>query len=200
MDELKPVHVLIILMIAVFTGLILGVTVWVLFALLDYSRPWWYGAGATVITISITWLILLRRSVRIIEDILDVDLDRDGYIGEPEQPRIIIMDESDKGRTEGLILHDLPGGEYKFARMAAGVLQDEIPLAERFWTGSAGPYSLKEFRDLRDYLLLRGLLSWVSEQDHRQGIEIQPAGRALMRNYAQMVDHSLPIQVDNWPT
>ena len=199
MSELKPIHVLILLLVSLVTGLLLGSTVWVLFALLDYSRPWWYGAGATVITISVTWIVLLKRSIRIIEDILDVDLDRDGYIGEPEQPRVIIMDESDHGTTTGIILDDIPHGEMRFARLAAGVLNENIPFAERYWTGDGKPYSQKEFRDLRDYLLLRGCMQWVNEYNHQQGIEILAPGRALIRDYASLVDNHLPIKVDNWP-
>lgn len=197
MDDLRPNHVLIVFLVAIITGLILGISAWVLAGLLEFDRPWLYGAGVLVVMTSLTWLLLVKRSLRMIENILGVDLD--GFIGEPEQPRIIIMDPTDKGRTQGIILHDLPGGEGKFARLSAGVLND-VPLAERYWTGSAGPYSLNEFRDLRDYLLLRGLLSWQSEQDHRQGVDIEAPGRALMRSYAQMVDHSLPIPVDDWPT
>jgi len=199
MDELKPIHVVIILLAALFSGLILGISTWVLAWILGAERSWIYGASVLVLTLSITWLVLLRRTIRMIEAILEIDLDFDGYIGEPEQPRIIVMDETDKGMTRGWILDDLPGGEYKFSRLAAGVLQDEIPLAERFWTGDGKPYSQNEFRDLRDYLIMRGLLSWASEHDHRQGIEIEPAGRALMRTYAQMIENGLPIQVDNWP-
>ena len=200
MDDLRPVHVLIVFLVALLSGLILGVSAWVIAGLLGAERSWIYGASVLAITISITWLLLLKRSLRMIEAILDIDIDQDGYIGEPEQPRIIIMDETDHGKTEGLILHDLPGGEARFARLSAGVLHDEIPLAERFWTGDGKPYSQNEFRELRDYLLLRGLLSWASEHDHRQGIEIEPAGRALLRNYASMVGNSLPIKVENWPT
>lgn len=191
MDDLRPIHVFIVFLVAILSGLILGVSAWVLAGLLEIERPWLYGAGVLVITISTTWLLLLKRSLRMLEAVLDIDIDRDGSIGDPLPPRIVIMDETDKGRTEGLILHDLPGGEARFARLSAGVLND-VPLAERFWTGSAGPYSLSQFRELRDYLLLRGLLSWQSEQDHRQGLDVLPPGRALMRHYSQITNNSLP--------
>lgn len=200
MEDLKAKHVLIVFLVAIITGLILGVSGWVLVGLLEFERSWLYGAGVGVITTSLTWLFLVKRGLRMIENLLGVDLDQDGFIGDPEQePRIIIMDETDLGRTHGIILHKLPGGEARFSRLSAGIL-DGVPMAERYWTGSAGPYSLKEFRDLRDYLLLRGLLSWQSELDHRQGVDIQPPGRALMRRYAHLArSETLPIEVSNWP-
>ena len=186
MSDLKPTHVFIVLLAAALTGVILGLSMGTLAWLLEWSRPWAFGLGTWALTIAAAWLLLLRRSLRIIEGVLGLDLDRDGVIGEPANPRIIIMDQTDKGATEGMILDRLPGGEAKFARMAAGIIRGQ-PFAERFWTGKNGPYSLSEWRDLRDYLLLRGLLDWKSELDHRQGVDLQPAGKALVRRYATLL-------------
>jgi hypothetical protein len=179
--DLRPVYVLVIFLVSALTGLILGLSTLVLTSLARVERPWVYGAGVLVITTSITWLILIRRGIRILEAVLDIDIDQDGWIG---NPRIVIMDQRDESIQQGWILHELPGGEGKFAELSSGVMNG-TPLAERYWTGSRGPYSLTEFRDLRDYLLLRGLLSWQNEFDHRQGLVIKPQGRALIRHYAE---------------
>lgn len=184
---------LILALLAALTGIFAGISTWALASVLGWPTPLAWGVVVWAISSSASWLVLLKRWWVVLEALLDVDINQDGFIGEALPPRIVIMDETDKGRTQGKILHKLPGGEGRFARLSAGVL-DGTPLAERYWTGSRGPYSLNEYRNLRDYLLLRGLLTWQSEIDHRQGVEIEPAGRALMRHYAQILDNSLPIQ------
>ena len=193
MDNLKPTHVLIVFLISLLSGLILGVTAWVMAGLAELDRSWIYGAGVLVLVTSGSWIFLVQRSLRILEAVLDIDLS--GYLDDTPA-RVVIVDDVDRDRTEGMILHDLPGGEERFSRLAAGVM-DGTPFAERYWTGDGKPYSLKEFREMRDYLLLRGVMSWTSEADHRQGIEIQPAGRALIRTFSQLTDHYLPTHRGN---
>ena len=194
MSELKAKYIFILAGLAILTGLFLGLSGWLLAILAGWARPWAYGVGLFALSMAGGWIVLLGRGIRIVEGVLGIDINQDGYIGEPEpaNPRIIIMDQTDHGRTSGIILDDLPGGEDKFMRLAANVARG-APFAERFHTGRNGPYTTSQFRDLRDYLLMRGLLDWKSEQDNRAGVVINPAGRALVREYAQLITTPYPI-------
>ena len=195
MSELKAKYIFILAGLAILTGLFLGLSGWLLAILAGWARPWAYGVGLFALSMAGGWIVLLGRGIRIVESVLGVDLDGDRYIGEPPQPadpRIIIMDQADSGRTQGYILDQLPGGEDKFMRLAAGVMQG-TPFAERYWIGDAGPYTLKEWRGLRDYFLRRGLASWKSSKANTQGVELLAPGRAMIRTYSQMTRTLPPI-------
>jgi len=187
-DDLPTPHIL--AATALITGAFLSMAVFTLAVLVHWVKPWAWGLSAFAFISALAWLGLMAWWRRLLEGIHGIE-PKPAQIIE-QSPRIIVMDETDKGYSQGWILDDLPGGEGKFARLAAGVMNGE-PLAERYWTGSQGPYSLSEFRDLRDYLLLRGFFNWRSEADHRQGIDIQPVGRAMIRRYANLLDGPSPI-------
>src|SRR3990172_1470128 len=130
MDTNKPTtrDILNLGLVSGLSGLFIGLAALVVAVLAGWARPWAWGLGGWALVQAIAWLWLLRRSVAVIESILGVDLNRDGMIGEPANPRIIVMDPTDQGQVQGWILDDLPGGEQRFARLARGVVQEDIPL------------------------------------------------------------------------
>jgi len=65
------------------------------------------------------------------------------------------------------------------------------------WSGPAGIFSRSQFVNLRNDLLERGLVRWVSAKDKRQGAELTPAGAAVFR---RLVENLSPTTGDgqNW--
>jgi hypothetical protein len=132
------------------------------------------------------WMSYRGRWQWVIEKYLGVDLDRDGFIGQPEPvhqlPPLRVIVEEDQGRHAEFI--DLPYPE-KLPQLAAGLLAGRT-FNQTAWTGHAGIFSRAEFDSLRDTMIERGLLVWKNPEAKAQGVVLTAPGRAVMRRLADV--------------
>jgi hypothetical protein len=176
MEELKAKHVLIVFLVAVLTGLILGVSAWVLASLLDIERPWLYGAGVFVVATSSTWLLLIVPKTQ------PVSVSKKVYpIETPEPSPLKVSIDWNDGRS-GV-----------FARM--GITRDQFiswcigvdrgrSLGENHWTGRGAVFSKGEYHQMRDELEDRGILR-LKHRHHSGGYELTQKGRAVCAEVAR---------------
>lgn len=137
----------------------------------------------------VSWLAYRARWQYVIERVLGVDLNNDGYIGAPsiqvapyaEPPVItpqvmrVILDQE---HVTDFI--DLPYPE-KIPQLASGLLEGRTFKAETF----NHLFHRSEFERVRDEMIRRGLATWKNERAHAQGVELTAAGRAVMRKVAE---------------
>ena len=170
---------------AMISGIFLGLAAGVLW------RDIWAFVIAWALVQAGCWLILLGRwlgAVGRVERLLGIDLNNDGYIGdpepyEPEPVRIELI--QDSGRRCQFV--DLPVSENQLIQLATGI-QSGASFSEGQFTGSGAPFSRSEFRSLRDIFLRRDWLAWRNERSKNQGLEFTRAGSAVMRYYASLAN------------
>lgn len=98
----------------------------------------------------------------------------------PVETRIRLTDERQGGWEESL--YNLPASPEQLADLAEGLEQGQ-PFSERTWTGAGRPFSLNQFRALRDALIQRNLLTLASEKDPRQGYAFTVAGQHVLHSF-----------------
>lgn len=171
------------------TGLFLGFTVIVFGHYFKWRNPWGLGLLVASLIQCMVWLVSLARWHRWVyklEDLTGWDLNRDGQVGSrPEPIRVELIQQ--EGRQVDFI--DLPASQDQLISLASGLL-GRTPMAETHWTGEHRPFSKGEFHSVRDEMLRRGLLRWVNDHAHAQGMELTAPGRAVMRRFASMSAHS----------
>lgn len=171
---------------AAITGTLTGVAAGAISAWLQL--PAWGVAGtATAVASLAAWLSYRGRWAWVLERLLGVDLDRDGFIGKPDpepEPahslRIDLTQIEDGGRTREFI--DLPSPE-KLPLLASGLLNGR-QFSLTTWTGKGQLFSRAEFETLRAELLRRGLAMWNNPDAPAQGITLTGPGRAIFRRLA----------------
>ena len=139
-------------------------------------------------TLALSWALLLRRWVSsttpIWERLTGRDLNNDGWIGEPDeepQPQPIrVQVSAADGKSSTFATFNL--SPHKLAELAGGILTGR-PFSESEWSGGGRPFTRAEFRELRAELLKRGLLLPAGDEA-RQGFRFSPAGRAVLRHFA----------------
>jgi hypothetical protein len=153
---------------------------------------WWYAAiGAGLIGLA-AWLGFWGWWSRVILDILTPDrrlrLVEEPYSSEPDpqpvQPQTIRVEliQSQDGFQRGDYI-DLPCQPDQVKQLADGLTRGQ-PFALSAWTGRNQVFSRSEFETVRVTLLKAGLLRWSSPHARAQGVELTPAGRAVMRRLA----------------
>lgn len=179
---------------------ILGLSLGILAGLLVWQLRWPTGLHP-LMAMGLTWFIVLpisffgfsQRGMWLIERISGVDLNNDGYRGQPalqqlplpQETKIIrVQIEQDQGRHVDYL--DLPEGvtEETFATFARSVLNGR-DLSEGVWGGPGGLWAMPTYRKLRDALVQRRVLRWNNEAAHSLGLTITPAGKAVLRAFAQ---------------
>lgn len=167
------------------TGLLTGLALAAVDWGLGLGLGWRVALSAVPVVWLLAWLASLRGWRNRLERLTGLDLDRNGYVGEPEpeaepQPpqRLEVKLYTNGGRNMEVI--DLPGPDL-LPTFARGLLEYNKPLTQTAWTGSAGPYSRSQFDELRNELIHRGLARWKNPAAPAQGCELSPAGRAVMR-------------------
>lgn len=121
-----------------------------------------------------------RKLVQNVERWTGVDIDRDGSVGPPPEPETTHVEWVE--RTNGgqhIKYLDIP------AVFARGVANNE-PLSESHWCGDGKPYSVSEFRALRDDLITRGFARWRNERARAQGWELTTKGELMIRHAARI--------------
>lgn len=138
-----------------------------------------------------SWMVYRGRWQWVIEQYLGVDLNHDGFIGEPEPGRVEpvrVEIVQDGGRQVDFL--NLPCPE-KIPLLAAGLLQGRA-FAQSVWTGQGALFTRNEFETIRAELLKRGLVRWRKEGAPGQGVDLTPAGRAVFKRLAESSPALLP--------
>ena len=174
---------------AVITAILSGLVAGALAAWLGW--PFWgIGFTAAAVAALASWLQYRARWAFVLERVLGVDLNHDGFVGEPyaeparvEPLRVIV--EEDQGRHVEFI--DLPYPE-KLPQLAAGLLAGHTFAQESF------NHILKrdKFNTVRDEMIRRGLARWKVPGAPTQGVELTPAGRAVMKRITESTTPTLP--------
>jgi hypothetical protein len=141
-------------------------------------------AGVWILSTLVSWLSYRGRWQRVLELVMGVDLNESGGIGDdpnqapgPSPDRITVELLQDGGRRGDFI--DLPYPE-RLPALASGLL-DGRQFSQTAWASGGQLYSRAEFETMRAELLRGGLIRWVREGSPKQGTELTPAGRAIMR-------------------
>lgn len=140
------------------------------------------------IVFSIVWMFKLwdhRDLLYTIETVTGLDIDKDGYKGKPSEPETVQI-ELHEHRTNGQSISwlELPIDQDKLALLARSVINGNRSLAESQWTGKSGPFSIDEFRELRDTFIEKGLARWRNPEYPRQGWELTKKGLAVFQQLA----------------
>lgn len=143
---------------------------------------------ATVVTIG-TWFWQVKDDrflKRTFERIIGQDIDGDGYVGEPPEPKKkmrITVTEKQKGSRSWTGYFDSPIEEPVLGQFARAFLAGR-PMGERNWTGAGQPFSVNEYVGFRDELMGRGLVRWKNDGAHRQGFKLTLRGERVFKELA----------------
>lgn len=121
-----------------------------------------------------------RGGLTSIETIIGRDLDGDGQVGEPAT-QLEVMIQGAMGSKRRFL--DLPVPDYVLRTFATAAGNGQ-PISEREWTGP-GKLTSKQYREMRDQFLERGLAKWIDPQSHRAGWEFTEDGKAAMKEIAE---------------
>lgn len=163
-------------------GILAGASVGALVAVFKLAvSPWAAGGLASCLFAFYSWLSYRGRWSWRLERLLQVDLDQDGFIGQPPQAEHVRVELiQDQGRNQQFI--DLPSPD-KLPQLAAGLLEGRT-FSQSVWTGGGQLFTRGEFETLRAELLRRGLASWKNPDAPAQGIILTAAGRAIFKRLA----------------
>ena len=124
-----------------------------------------------------------------VEVITGQDLNDDGFIGPPPEPRIVTLEITNPDNNNLQYLQ-LPEHLYEKLPMIAHLLTAGKPFSEGAMTGSGRPLSRSEFHQLRDVMFDRGLARWRDERYPTQGVELTGMGKSVMRKAAERTTHA----------
>lgn len=146
-----------------------------------------------ILAFLIVWLLRQNHWLRLTaEHLLNRDLDNDGYIGQPPiaapdplpvTTRISLTDRNGSSDYHEKIFQ-LPATEEQLVALAAGI-NAGVTFAEAYWTGAGAPFSLREFRRLRAYMVKHGILEMVDSKAPNQGFRLTAAGQAIFSHFRQ---------------
>lgn len=173
---------------AVFSGLAIGS----LASLLKINvSPWQAGFVAGSLAGLAGWLAYRNHwewgITATIETLLQLDLDRNGIIGnqgipQPESVRVELV--KDPCHQEFI---DLPYPE-KLPQLASGIIEGKRQFAQSVWCGNGQLFTRPQFETLRAEMIRRGLAEWKHPAAPAQGVELTAAGRAIFRKMASRTD------------
>lgn len=170
------------------SGLLAALIVGVGAAYTGTESPVMLAALAGGLAAGAVWLSALRAWRRLayaLEDWAGADLNQDGAIGEPAPPVVVRVElAEDKGRMK---IINLPASVDQLTALAAGLLSGAT-FAESTWTGAGQPFTRAEFAGLRAELIKRGLAAWNNPGTPARGVGLTAAGRAVMRQFANLTD------------
>jgi hypothetical protein len=132
-----------------------------------------------------TWLFLQRRwlTLTALERALQIDLNKDGHIGQALQKKettVWIRDVTDQGHLSSNRVA-LPIDEDDLIFFADGVINRGRPISRREWTPKANGFSDDEYSEFQSALLKYPIIQpWGS------GFDMTRPGRALMKHYSSL--------------
>jgi hypothetical protein len=168
---------------ALVSGALVGATGGLAAGMVHWDNALWVWGLTTFGTASVLWLAMLDRWQKI-------QWEREFWRPEAPQAQVvqqtnnverISVDVRQDNRTT-TILHLNVSAE-RLAEVAKLVLNGR-PFVERSFCGSNGLLSQTQFREMRDELIQRGLLTWRNPESPQQGTIFEPSGYALMRRLA----------------
>jgi len=131
------------------------------------------------------WRVFKDELYMAIETITGHDWNRDGWIGQPPEERLITI-EITNPNNNNLQYLQIPESLFLKMPMIAHLLQAGKPFSEGAMTGTGRPLSRSEFHNLRDVLFDRGLARWRDERYPTQGVELTGYGKSVMRQMAEL--------------
>jgi hypothetical protein len=167
---------------ALLTGVWLGISAGVIAYFLG-TDGWRVGFISFVLCSTFCWLYLMRRWMSLvwqIEQWLQTDLTGDEIVGEP------VIEQTIKHQIEAIVkegnktsIIDLPGDPGKLSLLARGLIIKELVLTEDVWVNK-GPFTLSEFRKLRNVMEKRKLIRLKNPKSHRPGFILTDKGREVL--------------------
>lgn len=172
------------------SGMMLAFVTGTVLVILEIS-PWKWSLLVFALSSALSWFLLLVRWVRLhdLEQLLNTDINRDGFIGEPvEDPTQVIMwvaGRSRDGSTEQRRL-DWPVKLDVLQKMCAAVIRDPaIGVSEnQFAVGRGKIMTLPKFRDVRAIMIENRWLVMRDPMEPRQGFVLTDAGRDAFERIA----------------
>lgn len=174
---------------SVVSGLAFGLIVLSLAIIFDQQHPWALAGLAAGITGGISWFISLSWWRSRVYQSKSPKLPN--VMGSSEVLRLQVSVNSDLDSAFGASWANLPIPRDKLLKMAKKLMR-----GGGFSYGSlAGRHKVltrSEFEAVRDEFISRGLLRWRSAHARNSGVELTPAGRAVIRRLAAMADAPPP--------
>lgn len=137
------------------------------------------------------WLVLISDWLRLRRlELIGFQEPALEYAPEPEpEPEIISAPVRIELKSErSLQLIDLPISQDKIVTFASSVVAG-APISESSWTGAGALFSKREFHQLRNELIKRGMLEWRNNGAPACGLSLTRAGAATMRYFASVENH-----------
>lgn len=165
--------------------MIATVLVLYMFNAIDFIKPVFVIGGLTWV---FAWLALQRRWLRLtdLEKFFNQDFNNDNHIGEPPvaaKIHVQVDEVTHEGHIRQASMFDLPCTEQQLQALSIGILKDHKTLAEKEWTGSGKPFSIKQFREVRSEMIKMGMVVPASSKAEQQGFVFTRAGEAVLRHY-----------------
>ena len=152
-----------------------------LFAVKATARWFILAPGVGLGAFLLVFFASTKRGHNLLERIVGIDLDNNGYIGEEPQPRTLTVEVEENGGQHVSFdrLPDLAG----LPTFAKAVLNGQSTSMGR-WTGRAGLFSRSEYEQLRDAMISYGYARWQNERAPAQGWTLTAKGRAILNRIA----------------
>lgn len=180
------------------TGALCGLTVGSFCWAMSWPNPEKIGLVGSMAISTGMWVLSLAGWQRRIERVLGVDLNGDGYIGQPPAtieraplPPVKIEVISDNGRQSDFL--SLPAEPEQLKQLGQALTAGETFSVHR-WTGPGGLFSRSQFDQLKAELVNRGMLR-MAGQAANQGFTLTSKGKAVMRGFASMSVANSPTLV-----
>ena len=170
------------------TGALCGMTLTALCWALELKEPGKIGLVGSMVTTTGVWIAGAAAWTRRIERVLGVDLNGDGFIGQPPPasrepaPPVRIEIVSDNGRVSDFL--SLPAEPDQLKALGAALTAGDSFTTSR-WTGPGGLFTRSQFDQLKAELVNRGILR-MAGQAANQGYCLTGKGKAVMRGFASM--------------
>lgn len=163
-------------------GALVGIAVFVVAWRIDWPDPWLFGLLAFIaVTIlryagdDLLWLVLAKA-----EKITGLELDGKPGIGEQ---KVTAIDLTTKvGATRRTQRLRIPASPEQMTQLGLGILGG-VPFSEGRWTGKGKPFSIDEFRELREYFKSAELLELVNDKSPNQGYQFNETGLEMFKHY-----------------
>lgn len=167
---------------AVVYGALVGIAVFVVAWRIDFPDPWLFGLlAALAVTFlryagdDFLWLVLAKA-----EKITGLELDGKPGIGEQKTTNIDLT--TKVGQTRRTQRLQIPASEEQILSLGLGIMGG-VPFSEGRWTGKGKPFSINEFRELRDYFERAELIQLVNDKAPQQGYEFTETGLSMLQHY-----------------
>lgn len=183
MSDARIALPILLIMVPAMTFAMVGALMWVLAAITGWSRLVVVLAAIASSALSFLWFVnLVVNRLYPVSDDDDIEFpatatDATAEVATHAATRVALVLDDDYPRGHYETLPVEPEKLYKFAQ---GIL-DGRGFAEAEWIGKRGLFSKSEYAALRSSLLARGVIRWVNEDAHAQGVEVTKGGVAFFR-------------------